>query len=37
MGLLTNGTQEQQLEKVQRTGLVNVFDAVCTSERIGVQ
>lgn len=37
VGLLTNGTQAQQVEKLQRTGLAEAFDVVCTSERIGVQ
>lgn len=37
VGLLTNGTQAQQLEKLQVTGLADHFSAVCTSERIGVQ
>lgn len=37
VGLLTNGTQAQQLDKLQQTGLVEAFDVICTSERIGVQ
>ncbi|WP_267423602.1 MULTISPECIES: HAD family hydrolase [unclassified Curtobacterium] len=37
LGLLTNGTEEQQLDKLARTGLDGAFDAVCTSERIGFQ
>lgn len=37
LGLLTNGTEEQQLDKLARTGLDGAFDAVCVSERIGFQ
>jgi len=35
IGLLTNGTEAQQLAKLRRTGLLIEFDVVCTSERIG--
>ncbi|WAC51856.1 MULTISPECIES: HAD family hydrolase [unclassified Frigoribacterium] len=35
IGLLTNGTEAQQLAKLRRTGLLDEFDVVCTSERIG--
>ena len=35
IGLLTNGTQEQQLDKLRSIGLLDAFDVVCTSERIG--
>lgn len=35
IGLLTNGTETQQLAKLQRTGLLDDLDVVCTSERIG--
>ncbi|MCJ0700618.1 HAD family hydrolase [Frigoribacterium faeni] len=35
IGLLTNGTEAQQLAKLRRTGLFDAFDVVCTSERIG--
>jgi len=35
VGLLTNGTEAQQLAKLRRTGLLDEFDVVCTSERIG--
>lgn len=35
IGLLTNGTEVQQLAKLRRTGLLGDFDVVCTSERIG--
>jgi len=35
IGLLTNGTETQQLAKLRRTGLLGEFDVVCTSERIG--
>lgn len=37
LGLLTNGAESQQLDKLARTGLDEAFDAVCVSERIGVQ
>ncbi|WP_193750479.1 HAD family hydrolase [Curtobacterium luteum] len=37
IGLLTNGSEAQQLEKLAWTGLDAAFDAVCISERIGVQ
>lgn len=37
IGLLTNGSEAQQLEKLARTGLEAAFDAVCISEQIGVQ
>ncbi|PZF11310.1 HAD family hydrolase [Curtobacterium sp. MCLR17_034] len=37
LGLLTNGTEEQQLDKLTYTGLDGAFDAVCVSERIGLQ
>ena len=37
LGLLTNGTEEQQRDKLGRTGLDSAFDAVCVSERIGFQ
>lgn len=37
IGLLTNGSEAQQLDKLARTGLDEAFDAVCVSERIGVQ
>lgn len=36
VGLLTNGTEEQQRDKLTVTGLARCFDAGCTSERIGV-
>ena len=35
IGLLTNGTEAQQLAKLRHTGLLVEFDVVCTSERIG--
>jgi len=35
IGLLTNGTEAQQLAKLRRTGLLVEFDVVCTSERVG--
>ncbi|WP_242089014.1 HAD family hydrolase [Curtobacterium sp. DN_7.5] len=37
IGLLTNGSEAQQRDKLARTGLADAFDAVCVSERIGVQ
>jgi putative hydrolase of the HAD superfamily len=37
LGLLTNGSEVQQLDKLTVTGLTDAFDAVCVSERIGVQ
>jgi putative hydrolase of the HAD superfamily len=37
LGLLTNGTESQQLDKLARTGLADAFDVVCVSERIGFQ
>lgn len=35
--MLTNGTQEQQLDKLRIIGLYDLVDVVCTSERIGFQ
>ena len=35
VGVLTNGTQEQQLDKLRAIGLIDSLDVVCTSERIG--
>ncbi|WFR83322.1 HAD family hydrolase [Arthrobacter sp. Y-9] len=37
IGILTNGAQEQQREKLERTGLVDLVDAVCVSEEIGAR
>lgn len=37
IGLLSNGSQEQQLHKLRQTGLDRAFDVVCISEGIGVQ
>ncbi|GAA3670306.1 HAD family hydrolase [Microbacterium marinilacus] len=37
LGLLTNGAEEQQLDKLARTGLEHAFDVICISERIGFQ
>lgn len=37
VGILTNGTQEQQVDKLHTLGLYEVVDVVCTSERIGSQ
>lgn len=36
VGVLTNGTEEQQTDKLAVTGLSSVIDVVCTSEGIGV-
>lgn len=36
VGILTNGNEEQQLEKLTVTGLSSLVDVVCTSEGIGV-
>ncbi|WP_175415979.1 HAD family hydrolase [Curtobacterium sp. SGAir0471] len=36
VGVLTNGTEEQQRDKLALTGLGDLVDVVCTSERIGV-
>ncbi|MDM7890426.1 HAD family hydrolase [Curtobacterium caseinilyticum] len=35
IGVLTNGTEEQQRDKLVTTGLADLVDVVCTSERIG--
>ena len=37
VGLLTNGSEEQQLDKLAQTGIDQLFDVVCVSERIGFQ
>ncbi|MFP7761391.1 HAD family hydrolase [Marisediminicola sp. LYQ85] len=37
VGLLTNGIEEQQLDKLRHTGLADAFDVVCVSENIGAQ
>ncbi|CAD5990003.1 HAD family hydrolase [Agreia sp. COWG] len=37
VGLLTNGSEAQQLDKLKETGLLDWFDAVCISEKLGVQ
>jgi putative hydrolase of the HAD superfamily len=37
VGLLTNGSEEQQLDKLAQTGIDELFDVVCVSERIGFQ
>lgn len=37
IGVLTNGSEAQQVDKLRRTGLLEAIDVVCTSERIGVQ
>ncbi|MDM7888580.1 HAD family hydrolase [Curtobacterium sp. RHCJP20] len=36
VGVLTDGTEEQQRDKLAVTGLGDLVDVVCTSERIGV-
>lgn len=37
LGLLTNGSEDQQLGKLAVTGLTEFLDVVCISETIGVQ
>lgn len=37
LGILTNGNEEQQLEKLRAIGLHESVDVVCVSEAIGVQ
>lgn len=37
LGILTNGSQEQQLDKLRAIGLLELVDVVCTSELIGFQ
>ena len=37
LGILTNGNHEQQLEKIDAIGLLDLVDVVCTSELIGFQ
>ena len=37
IGLLTNGNQKQQVDKLTVIGLLGAFDVVCTSEQIGAQ
>lgn len=37
IGVLTNGSEAQQLEKLREIGLIELIDVVCTSEGIGVQ
>jgi len=37
LGVLTNGSEEQQLRKLERIGILDLFDAVCVSEEIGAQ
>ncbi|MFT4137314.1 HAD family hydrolase [Microbacterium sp.] len=37
LGLLTNGNEEQQLDKLAVIGIRAAFDSVCISEAIGVQ
>jgi len=37
LGLLTNGAEAQQLDKLARVGLDREFDVICVSERIGFQ
>lgn len=36
LGVLTNGSQEQQLEKLRKIGLLELVDVVCTAEGLGV-
>lgn len=37
LGVLTNGSEDQQLGKLSATGVAEFFDVVCISETIGVQ
>lgn len=37
LGILTNGSEEQQLDKLKVTGLYDAVDVICISEKIGVQ
>lgn len=37
IGVLTNGSEEQQVDKLRAIGLYDLLDVVCTSEAIGVQ
>jgi HAD superfamily hydrolase (TIGR01549 family) len=37
VGVVTNGRTTQQMEKMRRTGLDHVVDAVCVSEALGVR
>lgn len=37
LGVLTNGSEEQQVDKLRVLGLYDLLDVVCTSEGIGVQ
>ncbi|GAB3613399.1 HAD family hydrolase [Humibacter ginsengisoli] len=36
VGVLTNGSHEQQLDKLRRTSLYDLIDVVCTAEELGV-
>ena len=36
IGVLTDGAEEQQRDKLAATGIGDLVDVVCTSERIGV-
>lgn len=37
LGVLTNGSEAQQVDKLKTTGLYDLVDVVCTSEALGVQ
>lgn len=37
LGVLTNGTEQQQIDKLRITGLYDLVDVVCTSEVLKVQ
>ncbi|MCL2795144.1 MAG: HAD family hydrolase [Microbacteriaceae bacterium] len=37
VGILTNGTEDQQVDKLEVVGLAEEIDVVCISERIGAQ
>lgn len=36
LGILTNGSQDQQIDKLRRIGLIDAVDVVCTAEELGV-
>jgi len=36
LGVLTNGSQDQQIEKLRRIGLIDAIDVICTAEELGV-
>lgn len=36
LGILTNGSQDQQIDKLRRIRLIDAVDVVCTAEELGV-